>query len=152
MLTAAWTRRRRLWRASRLGRYWPAGPDWSRRWQAVGFGVAALLIGGVAADRLGYDLGLSKAAQAFKVAVGIESREDETFTGCLKGAAEGAFSSAVPIAEIVAVGELMLASPPLVVMGAGLGCSLGAVKSVATEGVGWAVHTGSDMLDSLFGH
>ena len=112
--------------------------------------LAAIVIGGVAADQLGYDLGVSTGIRAFKVAVGIEPKEDETFSECIKGAAESAFSTAVPVAEVVAVGELMLASPPLVVMGAGLGCSLGAVKSIATEGVGWALHTGDGIIDTVF--
>ena len=112
--------------------------------------LTAIVVGTVAADQLGYDLGLSKGVHAFNVAVGIEPKEDETFSECIKGAAEGAFSTAVPIAEVVAVGELMLASPPLVGLGAGLGCSLGAVKSIATEGVGWAMHTGDGIIDTVF--
>ncbi len=129
-------------------------PRPSRRWRIaalVALGVAAGLLAGVVASESGHDLGLVQGVRAFKVAVGLESGESETFSECLKGAAEGAFSSAVPVAEIVAVGELMLASPPLVIMGAGLGCSLGTVKSVALEGVGWMVHTGSGILDGVFG-
>ncbi|MEI7609878.1 MAG: hypothetical protein WCJ64_21055 [Rhodospirillaceae bacterium] len=85
------------------------------------------------------------------MAVGLEPKENKTYTECRKGTAEGAFSSAGPVAEIVAVAELMLANPPLVIMGAGFGCSLGAVKSVALEGVGWMVHTGRDLAEGVLG-
>ncbi len=136
-LQMAWQRRRLL----RPG----------RRLTLCALVLLVLVGGGIVGEQMGYDVGVSGAVRAFRLAVGLEQREEETFTGCLKGAAEGAFSSAVPVAEIVAAGELMLASPPLVIMGAGLGCSLGAVKSVALEGVGWAVHTGSDLWGVLIG-
>ncbi len=139
------------WRKSGFARYWPPGSRVQRHCKTAGLVIAAILTAGLTANHFGYDLGVSKTVTAFKVAVGLEKKEDETFVGCLKGAAEGAFSSAVPIAEIVAVGELMVASPPLVVMGAGLGCSLGIIKSAAVEGVGWAVHTGSEIIDGVIG-
>ena len=120
-------------------------------WKLAGFIVMILTIGIISLDQLGYDPGLSKAITAFKVAVGMEPSENETFSGCIKGAYEGAFSTAVPVAEIVATGELVLAGAPLVIMGARLGCSLGSVKSVALEGAGWAVHTGSEIIDAVFG-
>ncbi len=162
-----------LWRKAgrAVGRLWPAPLPAARRrrtnrssrsWLRPGFRVGrpvrlavlvllALVMAVVAVKSLGYESGVSRAVTAFNRAVGLEPREDETFTGCLKGAAEGAFSSALPIAEIVAMGELMLASPPLVIMGAGLGCSFGIFKSVAMEGVGWAVHTGSEVMDVMLG-
>jgi len=118
----------------------------------AGLLLSVVLIGVVAAERLGVDTGLPRAVTAFNVAIGLEPKEDETFTECIKGATEGAFSTAVPVAEIVVAGELALASPVLVVMGAGLGCSLGTINGMASAGAGWAVHTGSEIWHTLFGH
>lgn len=144
-----------LWR--RLRRSCAGSPWWSRfrfgrRWRIAGLVALGLLIGALAADQLGVELGLSRAVTAFNVALGLEPKEDETFTECLKGATEGAFSTAVPVAEIVVAGEFALASPVLVVMGAGLGCSLGTINSMASAGAGWAVHTGTELWHGLLGH
>ncbi len=147
-LRAAWGSVRFPWLRSGG---WSGLSPLGRRLTLGALALLVIMTGGLVAEHLGYDSGVSRAARAFRLAVGLEHREDETFIGCLKGAAEGAFSSAVPVAEIVAAGELMLASPPLVILGAGLGCSLGAAKSVALEGVGWAVHTGSDIASVVLG-
>ena len=130
---------RRLW--WRLGRRW-------RIAGLVALGLAAVL---VTADQAGVEFGFSRAVTAFDVAVGFEPKEDETFTECLKGATEGAFSTAVPVAEIVVAGELALASPVLVAAGAGLGCSLGTLNSLASAGAGWTVHTVVGIWEGLLG-
>ena len=130
---------RRLW--SRLG----------RGWRIAGLVVVVVAAGLVTADQAGVEFGFSQAVTAFDVAVGFEPKEDETFTECLKGATEGAFSTAVPVAEIVVAGEFALASPVLVAAGAGLGCSLGTLNSLASAGAGWTVHTVVGIWEGLIG-
>lgn len=125
-------------------------PDPMLRTALVALGFVLVLV--VAVDNGTVRSGFFEAVAAVRHALGLDPEEEDAFAHCLKGATEGAVSTAIPIEAIIVTGELALASPLLVAAGVGLGCGVGTISAMATAGVGWTVHTAAGLWHALSGH